>query len=126
MKILIDTADINAIKKAYEYLPMDGVTCNPSILLKNGKNPKDALKEISEFLDLQKDEFHIQAVGETCEDFLNDAKAITDTFGKDVFIKIPAVLEGYCWLFWGPWWTEALQVLEEGPEAAHGAFSETM
>ena len=95
MKILIDTADINAIKKAYEYLPMDGVTCNPSILLKNGKNPKDALKEIFEFLDLQKDEFHIQAVGETCEDFLNDAKAITDAFDKDVFIKIPAVLEGY-------------------------------
>ena len=38
----------------------------------------------------------------------------------------PAVLEGYCWLFWGPWLTEALQVLEEGPEAAHDAFSETM
>ena len=38
----------------------------------------------------------------------------------------PAVLEGYCWLFCSPWLTEALQVLEEGPEAAHDAFSETM
>lgn len=34
MKILVDHADINAIKKMYEYYPVDGVTTNPSILKK--------------------------------------------------------------------------------------------
>lgn len=37
MKILVDHADINAIKKMYEYYPVDGVTTNPSILKKRVK-----------------------------------------------------------------------------------------
>ena len=37
MKILIDNADIQEIKKAYEYFPITGVTCNPTILKKTRK-----------------------------------------------------------------------------------------
>ena len=43
MKILIDNADIQEIKKAYEYFPITGVTCNPTILKRTGRNPYDVL-----------------------------------------------------------------------------------
>ena len=36
MKLLIDSADIEQIRKCYEYYPIDGVTTNPSILAKCG------------------------------------------------------------------------------------------
>ena len=35
MKLLVDTADLNEIKEAVEFLPIDGVTCNPSIVKKS-------------------------------------------------------------------------------------------
>lgn len=38
MKILVDNADLKEIKKIYEVYPVDGVTCNPTILKKTGRN----------------------------------------------------------------------------------------
>ena len=61
MKILIDNADIQEIKKAYEYFPITGVTCNPTILKKTGRNPYDVLKEIREFIGAEGD-LHVQVV----------------------------------------------------------------
>ena len=55
MKILIDNADIQEIKKAYEYFPITGVTCNPTILKRTGRNPYDVLKEIQMCI---RDRFH--------------------------------------------------------------------
>ena len=34
MKLIIDNANIDDIRSMYEYFPMDGVTCNPTILAK--------------------------------------------------------------------------------------------
>ena len=61
MKILVDHADINAIKKIYEFFPVDGVTTNPSILKKAGKNPYDVLLEIRQFIGKDAD-LHAQVI----------------------------------------------------------------
>ena len=53
MLLLIDDADIDRIKAIYNYYPIDGVTTNPSILAKYGKNPYYALQEIREFIGKQ-------------------------------------------------------------------------
>ena len=50
MKILIDDANIDKIKAIYSYYPVDGVTTNPSILAKSGRNPYSVLKEIRAFI----------------------------------------------------------------------------
>ena len=50
MTFLIDDADIDRIKALYNYYPIDGVTTNPSILAKYGKNPYEALYAIREFI----------------------------------------------------------------------------
>ena len=50
MKILVDHADINAIKKMYEYYPGEGVTTNPAIWKKAGSNPFDCLSDSRAFI----------------------------------------------------------------------------
>ena len=44
MKLIIDDAHIDLIKKVYEYYPVDGVTTNPSILAKSGRQPFRSIK----------------------------------------------------------------------------------
>ena len=46
MKLLIDDANIDKIRKIYEFYTIDGVTTNPSILAKSGRKPYEVLKEI--------------------------------------------------------------------------------
>ena len=46
MKIFIDTANIEQIKRASELGILDGVTTNPSLLAKEGKDPIEQLREM--------------------------------------------------------------------------------
>ena len=77
MKILIDNADIQEIKKAYEYFPITGVTCNPTILKRTGRNPYDVLKEIREFIGADGD-LHVQVVSAKAEDMVVEAHKIQE------------------------------------------------
>ena len=94
MHLMIDDAHIEQIKKIYEFYPVDGVTTNPSILFKVGRNPFDVLKEIREFIGA-KAELHVQATARTAEGMVEDAHYILSQLGKNTFIKIPAVEEGF-------------------------------
>jgi transaldolase len=46
MKFCIDDANVEKIRRIYEYYPVDGVSTNPSILAKSGRDPYEVLKEI--------------------------------------------------------------------------------
>ena len=46
MKIFLDTADVILIKPAYETGLLDGVTTNPSLILKSGRQLLEVIKEI--------------------------------------------------------------------------------
>lgn len=93
MKILIDNADLNEIKRIYEYYPVQGVTCNPTILKKTGRNPYDVLKEIREFIGEEAD-LHVQVISTKAEDMVVEAHKIQEVLGKNTYIKIPVVKEG--------------------------------
>ena len=93
MKILVDNADIQEIKKIYEYFPVEGVTCNPTILKKAGKHPYEILKEIRAFIGEDAD-LHVQVISEKAEDMVEEAHHIQEVLGKQTFIKIPVVKEG--------------------------------
>ena len=94
MKLLIDDAHIDQIKKIYKYYPVDGVTTNPTILAAIGRNPYDALKEIREFIGAEAD-LHVQAVAKTAEGMVEDAHKIQAELGKNTYVKIPAIEEGF-------------------------------
>lgn len=94
MKLLIDNADINKIKKIYEYYPVDGVTTNPTILAASGRQPYEVLKEIRAFIGSDA-ELHVQAIARTAEGMVEDAHHIQQELGKNTCVKIPAIEEGF-------------------------------
>ena len=94
MKLLIDDAHLDAIKKVYEFFPVVGVTTNPTILSKVGGNPFDTLRRIREFIGEDAD-LHVQAVSSRAEQIVDEAHHISDLLGANTYVKIPAVPEGF-------------------------------
>lgn len=93
MKFIIDDANIEKIKEVWEYYPADGVTTNPSILAKSGKNPYVVLKEIREVIGNEK-ELHVQVISTKAEDMVREAKKIRSELGNSTYVKIPTTREG--------------------------------
>jgi len=50
MKFFVDTADVDAIRELHEIGLLDGVTTNPSLVAKSGRDFKDVVREICELL----------------------------------------------------------------------------
>jgi TalC/MipB family fructose-6-phosphate aldolase len=93
MKLIIDNANLDTIKEIYSYYPIDGVTTNPSILAKEGRNPFEVLKEIREFIGAES-ELHVQVISLKAEDMLEEAHRIQKELGKNTYVKIPVSREG--------------------------------
>ena len=49
MKFFIDTADVDAIRKANDMGLVDGVTTNPSLIKKAGRDHEETIREIASF-----------------------------------------------------------------------------
>lgn len=94
MKLCIDDADVEAIRRIYEYYPVDGVSTNPSILARTGRNPYEVLKEIRSIIG-EDGELFVQVVSPTAEGMVEEAYRIVAELGKTTLIKIPCVPEGY-------------------------------
>lgn len=94
MKLIIDDAHIEQIKKIYEFYPVDGVTTNPTILAKSGRQPYEVLKEIREFIGSEA-ELHVQVVAQDADGMIKDAHRILAELGENTYVKIPSVPEGF-------------------------------
>ena len=94
MKLLIDDARLDEIKKIYEFYPVAGVTTNPTILSKIGGNPFDTLKKIRAFIG-EDAQLHVQAVSRTADKIVAEAWHIVELLGSNTYVKIPAVPEGF-------------------------------
>ncbi|MCS7164267.1 MAG: fructose-6-phosphate aldolase [Thermodesulfovibrio sp.] len=90
MKIFIDTANLEEIKKTWEAGLIDGVTTNPSLLAKEGKEPLSLLKEICEIVD---GPVSAEAVSLKFEDMLREAYELSKIH-KNIVIKIPMTEDG--------------------------------
>ncbi len=94
MKLFIDDANVDDIKRLFGLYPIDGVTTNPSILSKTGRNPVDVLKEIREIIGADSLLF-AQALPLDAEGMIKDARAIVKLLGSNTIIKVPSVPEGF-------------------------------
>ena len=90
MKIFLDTADTEAIKKGYETGLVDGITTNPSLIMKSGRNPEDVYKEL---IDLGISDVSMEVVG-TQEQMLWEGRRLANKFGKEATIKVPCTPDG--------------------------------
>ncbi len=94
MKFIIDDADVEAIRRLVDYYPIDGVTTNPSILAKSGRQPFDVLKEIRSIIGPEK-ELHAQVTATDAEGIVADGRRIAVELGPNTFAKVPSVPEGF-------------------------------
>ena len=93
MKLIIDDANIAQIHRLYGLYPIDGVTTNPSILAKQGRDPYEVLGTIREFLGPD-GELHAQVISRCWEDMVKEALYIVERLGESTFVKVPTVPEG--------------------------------
>lgn len=93
MKLLIDSANLEEIKEIYKYFPVDGVTSNPSLLLKEDQNPYKLLKQVRAFIGDDAD-LHVQVIALKADQMVKEGQKIQDELGKNTFIKIPVTKEG--------------------------------
>ena len=90
MKIFLDTANTAEIKRAVELGLIDGVTTNPSLLSKEGKEPVAQLKEI---IRLVHGPVNAEVVSPDANGMVKEAKPLSK-MGKNVVIKIPMCEQG--------------------------------
>lgn len=76
MELILDSANIEQIKELNELLTVTGVTTNPTIITKSGKEPEVVIKELIDLLDEDQLLF-IQAVRTDYEGIMEEAKAIS-------------------------------------------------
>ena len=93
MKFIIDDADIAKIKDIYNTFAVDGVTTNPSILAKSGRQPYEVLTEIREFIGSDA-ELHVQVIAQDAEGMVRDGHRIVEVLGKNTYVKVPTTKEG--------------------------------
>lgn len=94
MKILLDTANVNYIRTMNDLFPIDGVTTNPSILAKSKRPFMEVLLEIRSVIGPEK-ALHAQVLSLKAEDILGEAEYLISKLGKNTYIKIPVIPEGY-------------------------------
>jgi len=90
MKLFIDTANVEEIKSANELGVICGVTTNPSLIAKEGRDFKEVVKEITEIVDgpISAEVISLEANG-MIEEALELAK-----IHRNIIIKIPMTKEG--------------------------------
>ncbi|WRS27530.1 transaldolase family protein [Oscillospiraceae bacterium MB08-C2-2] len=93
MKLIVDFAGVTQIQELYRYFPVDGVTTNPTILAREGKNPYEVLTAIRECIGDDTD-LHVQVISDKAETMLEEAKRIRSVLGSNTYIKIPVTREG--------------------------------
>ena len=92
MKFYIDTANVAEIREAYEMGIIAGVTTNPSLIAKEGRDYQETLKEIASFME-GPISGEVSADSETAEDMIKEGREIA-ALSKNMVVKIPMTAEG--------------------------------
>jgi transaldolase len=90
MKIFIDTANIEEIKEAAKLGILSGVTTNPSLIAKEGRNFEDVIKEIVSIVD---GPISAEVISPDAEGMVKEAKELA-AIHENIVIKIPVCEEG--------------------------------
>ncbi|MRG86786.1 transaldolase family protein [Salinibacillus xinjiangensis] len=93
MRLYIDSANIEKIKKLNQYYPISGVTTNPTLLVKENRPYLEVLKEIRTMIGEEKELF-VQALGDTAEEIVEESRYITNELSGKVIVKVPVTEEG--------------------------------
>ena len=90
MKFFIDTADVDAIRELNDLGMVDGVTTNPSLILKSGRDITEVTKEICDMVD---GPVSAEVVAEKAEDMIREGRILAE-IAPNIAIKVPLTWDG--------------------------------
>ena len=90
MKIFLDTAETDVIRKNFVTGLVDGLTTNPTLIMKSGRNPEEVYEEIKE---IGVPDISMEVVG-TGEEMVAEGRRLKKQFGDCCTIKVPCTRGG--------------------------------
>ena len=92
MKIFLDTADMSEIAKAARTGLIDGVTTNPTLILRSGRSLSDVAQDLITYYP-QFESISTEVVADTADEMIEQAKEFIP-LGEAITIKLPCTVEG--------------------------------
>ncbi|HVZ62710.1 MAG TPA: fructose-6-phosphate aldolase [Candidatus Nitrosotalea sp.] len=90
MKIFLDTANISAIKMYNDMGLVDGITTNPSLMAKEGRDPQKVMEEIVQII---KGDVSLEVLSMDTNGMLEEGRRLRK-YGNNVVVKCPLTPEG--------------------------------
>ena len=92
MKIFLDTAEVEQIIDGYKTGLVDGVTTNPTLILRSGRQQSDVIEEIYQACP-NLESISAEVVADTADEMVEQAQPFID-LSDNVTIKVPCTREG--------------------------------
>ena len=90
MKIFLDTAETDVVRKHFKTGLIDGLTTNPTLIRKSGRNHEEVYQE---FKDIGLTDISMEVIGDT-SNMISEGKRLYKKFGKCATIKVPCTPNG--------------------------------
>ena len=90
MRIFLDSADTDTIEKYWSTGLIDGITTNPSLIMKSGKNPEDVYQQLK---DLGVPDISMEVMGDA-DEMISEGTRLYKKFGQCTTVKVPLTREG--------------------------------
>ena len=90
MKIFLDTAETDVVRKHFKTGLIDGLTTNPSLIRKSGRKHEEVYQE---FKEIGLTDISMEVIG-NAENMISEGKRLHKKFGKVATIKVPCTVDG--------------------------------
>ena len=91
MKLFLDTAIVSDIEERVSTGLIHGITTNPTLIKKSGRDPWKVYRDIVE---LGVDDLSIEVYGESYDELLKNALTVNENYGNVATIKLPCTIDG--------------------------------
>ena len=91
MKLFLDTADVNEVKKRLSTGLISGITTNPTLIFKSGRHPLDVYWDL---IQAGINDISMEVVGDNEEELFSRAMGHAKEYGKHATIKVPCSVDG--------------------------------
>lgn len=90
MKIFLDTANLDSIKKFNDMGLLDGITTNPTLFSKENGDPKNGMQEITSII---KGDVSLEVVSTDYSGMIEEGRRLRQ-YGENVVVKVPMTPDG--------------------------------
>jgi len=91
MKLFLDTAEVKDIEDRVDGGLISGITTNPTLIRKSGRDPWKVYRDI---IELGIDDLSIEVMGEHSKELIENGITVNQNYGNVATIKLPCTLEG--------------------------------